>query len=330
MIAVLLGLPAAAETLRLATFSAGLSRPGPGLVLAALQKGDDPQIAAAVAVIVAAQPDVLLLTDLDWDYRSEALGALQKRLAGQGLDYPFAHAPQPNTGIDTGFDIDGNGRLSEPRDAQGYGQFTGQHGLALLSKRPILADQARDFSGFLWADLPGSQLPQANLPEGAETVQRLASTAFWDVPVQTGAGVLHLWAYAATTPVFDGPEDRNGRRNGDETAFWRHYLNGDLPQAPAAPFVILGLANLDPDRGEGQRAVMRQLLADPRLQDPRPTAPDAPPTHPLATADFGGGVGPLRLDYILPAAGLTVLAAGTIGDPQAGRHRLVWVDLALP
>ncbi|TKD26267.1 endonuclease/exonuclease/phosphatase family protein [Rhodobacter capsulatus] len=330
MIAVCLGLPAAAETLRLATFSPGLSRAGPGLVLAALQKGNDPQIAAAVAVIVAAQADVLLLTDLDWDYRSEALGALQTRLAGQGVDYPFAHAPQPNTGIDTGFDIDGNGHLSEPRDAQGYGQFTGQHGLALLSNRPILVDQARDFSAFPWRDLPGSQLPQAQLPPGAEGGQRLATTAFWDVPIRSGAGALHLWAYAATPPVFDGPEDRNGRRNADETLFWRHYLNGALPQKPTAPFVILGLANLDPDRGEGQRAVMRQLLADPRLQDPRPSAPDAPPTHPLATADFGGSVGPLRLDYILPAAGLKVLAAGTIGDPKAGRHRLVWVDLAVP
>ncbi|ETD77972.1 endonuclease/exonuclease/phosphatase family protein [Rhodobacter capsulatus] len=327
LIAVFLGLPAAAETLRLATFSPGLSRPGPGLVLAALQKGNDPQITAAIALIAEANADVLLLTDLDWDYRSEALGALQRRLAGQGVDYPFAFAPQPNTGNDTGFDIDGNGRFSEPRDAQGYGQFTGQHGLALLSKRPILTDQARDFSAFLWADLPGSQLPQADLPEGAGAVQRLASTAFWDVPVQTGAGALHIWAYAATTPVFDGPGDRNGRRNADETAFWRHYL---ARAGSSAPFVLMGLANLDPDRGEGQRAAMRKLLADPRLQDPRPTATDAPAGHPLATADFGGTVGPLRVDYILPAAGLKVQAAGTLGDPRASKHRLVWVDLALP
>lgn len=299
-------------------------------MLAALQKGEDPQIAAAVALIAEANADVLLLTDLDWDYRSEALGALQERLAGQGVDYPFAFAPQPNTGIDTGFDIDGNGRLSEPRDAQGYGQFTGQHGMALLSKRPILTDQVRDFSGFLWRDLPGSQLPQARLPKGAETVQRLAATAHWDVPIDTGAGALHLWAYGATTPVFDGPEDRNGRRNADETTFWRHYLNGALPQQPTAPFVILGLANLDPDRGEGQRDSLRRLLADPRVQDPRPSAPDAPAGHPLATADFGGTIGPLRLDYILPAAGLKLRAAGTLGDPRASRHRLVWVDLALP
>lgn len=277
-----------------------------------------------------ANPDVLLLTDLDWDYRSEALRALQQTLAGQGIDYPFAFAAQPNTGIDTGFDIDGNGQLSEPRDAQGYGLFTGQHGLALLSKRPILADQARDFSAFLWRDLPGSQQPQAQLPPGAGTVQRLATTAFWDVPIRAGAGALHLWAYAATPPVFDGPEDRNGRRNADETGFWLQYLHGALPQKPVAPFVILGLANLDPDRGAGQRAVICQLLADPRLQDPRPTGPDAPADHPLATADFGGTIGPLRVDYILPAAGLKVLAAGTLGDPRAGKHRLVWVDLALP
>ncbi|WP_110804457.1 endonuclease/exonuclease/phosphatase family protein [Rhodobacter viridis] len=330
LIALFLGAPAAADTLRLATFSPALSRPGPGLLLAALQKGDDPQISAVVDLIVATKPDVLLLTDFDWDYRAEALGALQAQLAGQGCDYPFAFAPQPNTGVETGFDIDGNGRLAEPRDAQGYGQFTGQHGMALLSKRPMRADQARDFSTFLWRDLPGSQLPQAQLPEGAAQVQRLATTAVWDVPVQAGAGGLHLWAYAATTPVFDGPEDRNGRRNADETGFWLRYLNGDLPQQPTAPFAILGLANLDPDRGEGRREAMRKLLDDPRLQDPKPTAPDAPSSHPLATADFGGAIGPLRLDYILPAAGLRVLGAGTAGNPQASKHRLVWVDLALP
>lgn len=278
-------------------------------------------------VIRSARPDVLLLTDFDWDYRGAALAALQARLSEQGLDFPFHYAPQPNTGIDTGFDIDGNGHLSEPRDAQGYGDFTGQHGMALLSRRPIDTDQARDFSGVLWRDLPGAQIAGAQLPHGAEAVQRLASTAFWDVPIKTGAGALHLWAYAATTPVFDGPEDRNGRRNADETAFWRLHLDA---APPALAFVIIGRANLDPDHGEGRRETMRQLLADPRLQDPKPASDLAPAVNPLATADFGGVVGPLRLDYILPGAGLKVIGAGTIGAPQAGKHRLVWVDLELP
>ncbi|MBZ4022139.1 hypothetical protein CKO11_06660 [Rhodobacter sp. TJ_12] len=334
LIAALCALPAGAEGLRLAVYGADFSAKGPGLALDAIAKRKEDRIEAALEVIASARADILLLTNIDWDFRGETLGALQKRLAGQGLDYPFSYAPQPNTGIETGFDIDGNGRLGTARDAQGYGWFTGQHGMALLSQFPIKAQSARDFSALLWRDLPGNQSAKADLPAGADQVLRLSSTAHWDVPVQTPAGPLHIWAYAATPPVFDGPEDRNGRRNADETRFWLRYLDGNLPQRPAAaPFVLMGLVNLDPDRGEGQRAAVQTLLLDPRLQDPAPTGPGAPVAHPTATADFGGTIGPLRVDYILPAAELTVSGAGVIwskGAQNAGKHRLVWVDLALP
>ncbi|SOC06385.1 endonuclease/exonuclease/phosphatase family protein [Rhodobacter maris] len=301
-------------------------------MLAAIAGGADAQVEAALDIIARADPDVLLLTDLDWDYRAEALLALCARLRAKGLDYSHFFAAQPNTGIDSGLDLDGNGRVGEARDAQGYGRFTGQHGMALVSKLPIGATQ--DFSGFLWGDLPESRIASADLPEGAETALRLSSTAHWDVTVKTAAGQLHLWAFAATPPVFDGPEDRNGRRNADEIGFWRHYLDGALAERPAAaPFVLIGKANLDPDRGAGRRTAMRDLLEDPRFQDAAPTGPGAPEAAPLATADFGGSVGPLRLDYILPAAGIKVTGAGVIWSETAARasdHRLVFLDLALP
>ena len=303
-------------------------------MLAALATPDDAQMLSALAVMAEAKADVLLLTDFDWDLRGTALAALQRRLQEIGLNYPHVFAPQPNTGFDTGFDLDGNGRLAEPRDAQGYGRFAGQHGMALLSRLPIVTDKVQDFSNLLWQDLPQTQIAGAALPPGAAGVLRLSSTGHWDVPIETAAGPLHLWAFSATTPVFDGPEDRNGRRNHDEVAFWLHYLNGDLAQQPApAPFVVMGKANLDPAQGEGQRVGIAALLADDRLQDPQPTAPEAPPQNPTATADFGPGIGPLRVDYVLPAAGLWVVDAGVIWSdiaPLASDHRLVWVDLALP
>ena len=37
---------------------------------------------------------------------------------------------------------------------------------------------------------------------------------------------LHLLAHHPTPPVFDGPEDRNGRRNHDEAALWTAWLDG--------------------------------------------------------------------------------------------------------
>lgn len=299
-----------------------------------IESGKDAQVEAVLKVIAAVRPDVLVLTDFDWDLRGRALSALRARLAARGLDYPFSFAPQPNTGLDTGFDVDGNGVLAEPRDAQGYGEFTGQHGMAALSRLPIIEGQPRDFTPFLWQDLPQTQIEAANLPAGLGAVQRLSSTGHWDLPLETGAGPLHIWAWAATPPVFDGPEDRNGKRNGDENLFWLRYLDGLLSLRPApAPFVALGKANVDPAQGEGQHEALLALLSDARLQDPLASAGP--------TADFGATLGPMRVDYALPSAGLRVRDAGVMapGAVQEGlleavqtasRHWLVWVEIDRP
>ena len=183
-------------------------------------------------------------------------------------------------------------------------------------------------------------------PEDLGAVQRLATTGFWDVPVETVSGPLHLLAWHATPPVFDGPEDRNGRRNHDEAAFWRLFLDGALPMAPPeAPFVLLGDGNLDPADGDGLRAGIAGLLAHPAVQDPRPqglhgrTEPGQagdPALDTVLYADLGG----LRLDYVLPSSSLAVTDSGVLwpkpGDPlladlaAASRHFPVWVDIALP
>ncbi|PCD76674.1 endonuclease/exonuclease/phosphatase family protein [Pseudothioclava arenosa] len=338
-------LPAGAETLRIASFDPELSRKGPGLLLQDIRK-QDAQVEAVVAVISETRPDILLLTNFDWDHEGLALAAFEARLREEGLDYGYSFAPRPNAGLETGLDLDGNGATGEPRDAQGYGRFTGDGGLALLSRLPIDAAGARDFSGFLWADLPDAQLDGAGLSDTARAAQRLSSTAHWDVPLRLPGGeALHLWAFAATPPLFDGPEDRNGRRNHDEAAFWLRYLDGDLPVQPAAErFVLLGNFNTDPVDGEGRRGALTALLADPRLQDPAPRSaggalaanPDQAGDPALDTAAFGGNSGNLRLDYVLPSAGLEVVDAGVFWPAeegiatQASRHHLVWVDIALP
>jgi Endonuclease/Exonuclease/phosphatase family len=180
---------------------------------------------------VALDADVLVLTAVDYDRGGVALKLLADRLAQAGAPYPHRFAFRPNSGLQTGFDVDGNGRNGDPRDAQGFGLFSGHGGMALLSRLPVDAGAARDFSGFLWADLPGALIPEGSDP-GLMAVQRLATTGFWDVPVITEAGPLHLLAWHATPPVFDGPEDRNGKRNHDEATFWRLLLDGALPMPP--------------------------------------------------------------------------------------------------
>lgn len=326
--------PSTAEDLRIATYHAELSRDGPGLLLRDIRR-EDPQVEAAARVVAHADPDVLLLLGIDYDYDLAALAAFADRVAAAGAVYPYRLALRPNTGRATGLDLDGDGRRGGPRDAQGYGRFAGEGGMAVLSRHPIDAAGVRDFSGFLWRDLPGAILPDGLAAE-IRDVQRLSTTGHWDVPIQLAGGdTLRLLAWHATPPVFDGPEDRNGRRNHDEAAFWLRLLDGTLPaDPPAPPFVLLGDANMDPSRSEGRPDAMRLLLAHPGLQDPRPTGAGG-----LATADFPepGGPGRTRADYVLPSAGLTVTAAGVVwpedGDPllavvqAASRHRLVWVDI---
>ncbi|MCU0800804.1 MAG: endonuclease/exonuclease/phosphatase family protein [Rhodobacteraceae bacterium] len=339
---VALGQPA---ELRVATWQVELSRDGPGLLLRDLQQDQDPQIEAVIAGLLSLDADVIVLTDIDFDMGNHALNALADQLAQAGLVYPTRFALPPNSGLPTGFDLDGNGRLSEARDAMGYGRFAGDGGMAILSRYP-LADGLQDMTGLLWRDLPGALLPPDMTPEVAAQ-QRLSTTAHWAVPLQVQDRRLTLLAYHASPPVFDGPEDRNGRRNHDETAFWLHYLAGQTAfEPPLTAFVIAGDANLDPVDGEGRPAALRALLAHPAVQDPAPrgshgrreAGQSGDPA--LDTALFDAPLGGLRLDYLLPSADLQVTAAGVLWPPAddplaatlatASRHRPVWVDLTLP
>lgn len=333
------------DHLRIATYNADLSRKGPGLLLRDILSGQDAQIAAVIATLADLDADILVLTDVDFDYDLVALSALANGLAQAGAPYPYRFSQRPNTGMATGLDLDGDGRLGGPRDAQGFGYFSGQGGAAVLSRLPIDDGAFRDFSGFSWQDLPGNLIGDS-LDDEEKAILRLSTTVHWDLPVMLPGGQrLHLLIWHATPPVFDGPKDRNGRRNHDETAFWLALLDGALPMAaPRAPFVILGDANLDPADGDGRNGAIRALLADPRLQDPAPkgahnrTEPDQKGDPALDTAlyDFGG----LRVDFVLPSSDLRVTAAGVTWPDatapnaetlaRASRHRPVWVDIALP
>jgi len=353
--------PAAGMDLRVATYNTELSRKGPGLLLRDILRGKDDQVAAVVEVIAAVRPDILTLQGFDYDLDGLALGALADRLRAEGLDYPHLFALRPNTGLRTELDLDGDGRAGGPGDAQGFGFFAGQGGMAILSRFPVLTDKVRDFSALLWRDLPGATLPArdgAPFPSAAaQAVQRLSTTGHWDVPVEVLGTTLHLLVFHASPPVFDGPEDANGLRNRDELRLWSLYLDGAMPGAPPpdGPFVVLGDANLDPHDGDGRSAAMAAFLADPRLTDPRPASAGGPAASAaqgsinaaqagdpaLDTADWpeADGPGNLRVDYVLPASGLRVTGAGVLWPVDgplaatvaaASRHRLVWVDIGLP
>ncbi|SLN30738.1 endonuclease/exonuclease/phosphatase family protein [Pseudooctadecabacter jejudonensis] len=312
-------------------------------------KGDDPQIDAITAVINQVAPDILVLTDFDFDGSGAALSAFAAQ-----LDQPYAHqfSAVPNAGHQTGLDLDGDGFTGDARDAVGYGRFLGDGGLAILSHYPIQQDAVQDYSATLWRDIPDAALPMVNgtlfpTPDVFETLPA-SSTAHWSVPIDVGKGRITLLAFDATPPVFDGPEDFNGLRNAAELRLWTAVLNGHFGPTPANPIVI-GNANADPFDGEGSQQVIHDLLHHRSLQDPRPVsrgaaqAADATHLGPAAqdTADWRGDVpGNLRVSYVLPSRDLAVVDAGVFWPAPdapmaamviaAGSHRLVWVDIALP
>ena len=349
---LLFPISASAETLRIATYNTELQRDGPGLLLRDIGRAKDPQINAVIAVIVSVAPDILALQSFDWDYDGAALAAFADRLEQAGLAYPYRFALRPNSGMATGLDMDGDGRLGRPRDAQGYGLFTGQGGLAILSRYPILQNDVQDFTSMLWRDLPGAILPTH--PNGdpfpspeAQAAQRLSSNGHWVVPIALPNGQqMSLLTFQATPPVFDGPEDLNGRRNHDEIQFWRLFLNGEISTLPTGRFVLAGGANLDPFDSDGRNQAIATLLRDPRLQIISPasigaaTSPDQGHSGPneLDTVDWPKP-GRLRVDYLLPSRDWRVTGSGvhwpepgTVGHDDAitaSRHRLVWVDLDL-
>lgn len=282
---------------------------------------------------------------MDYDADLHALSRLQGRLATAGLSYPHHFAARPNSGQPTGLDIDGDGRLNEAEDAQGYGPFPGAGSSAILSRLPLGTDRLADYSGFLWRDLPGTLLPPDTAPT-ISAIQRLSSRNHLALPVALPDGTtLTLLIWHATPPVFDGPEDWNGRRNHDEAAFWLHLIEGRLPYAPPRdPFILLGDANLDPLDGDGRPAAMTALLRHPRLQDPTPRGSSGriEPAHrgdPALDTVVYPRLGGLRLDYILPSQGVDVTGSGILspeGDDQfsilltlASRHFPLWVDVAL-
>jgi hypothetical protein len=292
------------------------------LLLRDIQKGEDDSLTAINVTISQAAPDVLVLTDFDYDLDGLALAAFAQ---GFGARYPYLFALRPNAGLATGHDIDGNGWTGDARDAQGYGRFAGDGGIAIMSRYPIEVEAVTDLSAVLWRDLPDAVLPQVDdasfFPPEVLDILRLSSNAHWIVPIRLpDATLVSIMAFAATPPVFDGPEDMNGLRSRDELKLWEHVLDGKFGPIPDS-FVLAGNSNLDPTGGEGDRAAMAVFLARADLTDPHAGT---------TNADWGPeSAGKLRVIYVLPSAEWQVVGASGSGPltDKGGSHALVWVDI---
>lgn len=365
--------------LRVATFNASLYRNSEGQLADDLQGGDDQQAQKVAEIIQRVRPDVLLVNEFDWDAEGSAAQLFVDEYLADGqdgaepLEFEHRYVPRTNTGVHSGVDLNGDGEVvSTPGeegygdDAYGFGAFPGQYGMLVLSRYPIVDSATRTFRELRWKAMPENLMPTDWYPDEAVDTLRLSSKNHVDVPVEVGGEQIHLLASHPTPPSFDGPEDRNGRRNHDEIRFWRDYLSpgerdgyieddggeaGGLPTD--APFVVAGDLNNDPNDGDGRSGAVRSLLDHPRVTDPEPSSEggeraaasdggvnDSHDGNPaLDTADFSDQrVGNLRMDYVLPSQKLTVEDAGVFWPTpneehadllDASDHRLVWVDVAV-
>lgn len=335
--------------------------------------GANRQLRNAAEIIQRVRPDVLLINEIDFDDRQPPAAVRFRDLylavsqSGQKpVEFPHVFVAPVNTGLPTGRDLDHDGRTDGPADAIGYGAYPGQYGMALLSRFPIDKEATRTFQRLEWRHMPDHLMPDGTNGKPAwyneqdAAILRLSSKSHWDVVVRIDDQRLHLLCSHPTPPVFDGPEDRNGRRNFDEIRLWADYLSGGEKAAyiiddqgrrggidADARFVLLGDLNAEPHKGEsayGMTAI-DQLLRHSRVQDPQPASPArlapgevGPPEHrERHTCDFG------RLDYVLPARDLKVIDSGvfwpaeseplhrlTAGREESSDHRMVWVDLKWP
>ncbi len=282
-----------------------------------------------------------------------------------------------NTGVFSGFDLDNDGKVTDTypappgtkpdgspgeqtaggraygNDCWGFGTFPGQYAMALLVDERLTIDEknVRTFQRLPWDYMTGNCMPSKAdgtpwYSDEEKPTMRLSSKSHWDVPVKLPNGaVVHVLCSHPTPPVFDGPEDRNGRRNHDEIRFWMDYLSnepyivddnsvyGGLGWQES--FVIVGDLNSDPTKGESYKNPIRTLMANRRVS--REFTPKADievqGLEPTDTAMFK-----LRADYVIPSKDMKVSQGGVwravpasgVAGKFPSDHFPVWADVVVP
>jgi len=346
----------AGDQIRVATYNASLALTLEGQLPVLLNNSNYTKAKKVAEIIQIIQPDVLLLNEFDYDpgnlaldrFHNNYLNVSQNGRAAQS--YPYRYTAPSNTGVHSGFDLDNNGTVDDTKgdvtygnDAFGFGEFPGKYGMAVYSKFPIQTAAIRTFQTFLWKDMPGNLIPPDYYSAAEQNVIRLSSKSHWDVPIDVNGKTLHFLVSHPTPPVFDGAEDKNGRRNHDEIRLWADYLSAKTSGylyddasvsgglAPLQRFVIAGDQNADPTRGDSVNGAINQLLDHPLVDGSfiplRPNGSDI-------TSTFN-----LRVDYVLPSkAGFGNLSRAVFWPTgsadgatlvNTSDHRPVYVDLEI-
>jgi len=374
----LVGTAVAQTSVRFATYNVAMGLEEEGELARRLETGSDERLRKLAEVLQRVRPDVLLLNEFDYQEGVDAAGLFNRNYLAvsqngqEPIQYGYSFTAPVNTGVDSGMDLDQDGVLGEPEDALGYGDFPGQYGMLILSRFPIDTDGVRTFRRFLWSDMPAALKPWEGRsrpwwPRDTWLSLPLSSKSHWDVPVQVDRfTTVRFLASHPTPPVFDGPEDRNGKRNHDEIRFWVDYLSqGDGRYivdddgrqggvARGAIWVLAGDLNADPRDGDSVKASIEELsngravntscipgsngaVEASRRQGGANGEHRGNPK--FDTADFNDATtGNLRVDYVLVDRRTDILRCGVYwpasDEPGAdlidlSDHRMVWMDLEL-
>ena len=363
----------AADTLRVATFNVSMDatnhtakdQPIKSDALVNALKSNNQQIKNIAEIIQRVRPDIVLLNEFDYIPKEQGVEYFNKHYLNvsqqkqDAINYAYSYIAPVNTGLATEFDLDNDGKKNAVMgDAQGFGFFEGHYGMALLSKYPIDFEKIRTLQTFKYKDMPNAQMPV--MPKTAENwynkqewqALRLSSKSFWDLPINVNNKTVHILASHPTPPVFDGEEDRNGKRNHDEIRLIADYVtnanyiyddNGQKGGLKAqSRFVILGDLNASPE-GDKARVMTTDLLLKNSLINASfvPKSEGAKEQHKESYAQNYTANWQARVDYVLPSNyGLSVKSGGVfwptktseqyrlIKDRNASSdHRLVWLDL---
>ena len=336
-----------------------------------LRNGEHQQIKNISEIIQRLRPDVILLNEFDYSEQSatDVQNFIKHYLTvsksnQKPIDYPYFYSAPVNTGVDSGLDLDKDGIASGTKgDAFGFGFYPGHYGMLVLSKYPIQFEQIRTFQNFLWKDMSDNLLltikdesGQSYYSQQAQKILRLSSKSHWDIPIKVGDHTINVLVSHPTPPVFDGPENRNGKRNHDEIRFWTDYLSGNEDSAyiyddndqkggfEGEHFVIAGDLNASPDEGDGIKSGIQGLLGHPLVNDsivPKSEGGKAKSPGNQYSAQHTAAWA-MRADYVLPSTSLDVKDSGVFWPKQddplfrlikdrksSSDHRFVWLDITV-
>ncbi|MBE8168854.1 MAG: endonuclease/exonuclease/phosphatase family protein [Shewanella sp.] len=347
---------------RFATYNASFDRRSANVLPAQMAKGKNQQIKNVAEVIQRTRPDVLLLNEFDHDgigedttvVRNFIDNFLKKSQNGaEAIDYPYFYIVPTNTGLAES-DFNNDGKVTTPNDAYGFGFYHGQYGFIVLSKYELDTDNLRSFQEFLWKDMPNAALPSnadGSSYYSDNTLEnfRLSSKNHLDLPVKISKDkTIHLLAMHPTPPVFDGAEDRNGRRNHDEIRLFSDYISDNDNKntylvddqgnkgglGASESFIVVGDLNADPIDGDSYQYAIKQLLNHPRVAQEVAVGNRVPASKGGAgyatnkafngTPDYWTQVYPLRLDYVLPSVDLNVVDSGVYWQAAGENYRYLF------